>query len=219
MGVTVTVTSWPVPPRSGSHCRRRAGSGGRRRKGNHADESLSTVRWRCDCEAVVAASSRSHHDATRHVLVAKFHHIGGCSRVVEATGGRSTLGTRGIPREVVAFIHDHLSSVAQLDVLLLLHGEPERQWTAADVAGALRIDVAWARSELEGLDNRGLLRVDAETAYRYSPATPQLSSAVDGLARSYSTHRVSVVTTIFSRPSDSIGSFADAFKLRRTDDG
>lgn len=131
------------------------------------------------------------------------------------------MGPRGIPRDVQRFISDHLSSVAQLEVLLTMHRDPGTPRTPRDVAESLRIDPGWAASEMQGLRDRGLLvEVDEpDGAYCFSPRSEELETAVDGLAKAFSTHRVSVITMIFSKPSDAVDSFADAFKLRRDDHG
>lgn len=126
---------------------------------------------------------------------------------------------RGIPSKVQQFIRDHLTSVAQLEILLLMHGDPDLERTPGEVAERLRIDSSWAGSELRGLEQKGVLRSTGEDAYCFDPASPEKREAVDGLAKAFATHRVSVITLIFSTPSDSIGSFADAFKLRSDDDG
>lgn len=127
---------------------------------------------------------------------------------------------RGIPRHVEVFIGEHLTSVAQLEILLLLRGQGERAFSAHDVAEALRIDPGWAAGELERLRTRGLFaKSESETGYCYTPATQELATAVDDLAKTFATHRVAVITMIFAAPSDSVGSFADAFKLRRDKDG
>ena len=126
---------------------------------------------------------------------------------------------RGIPRDVESFIHEQLTSVAQLEILLLLHADPEKQLTPSEVAEQLRIDPVWAASELDRLRGAGVLDTADHGAYCYAPRTPELAGAIDGLAKAFSTHRVSVITMIFATPSDSVGSFADAFKLKRDDDG
>ena len=126
---------------------------------------------------------------------------------------------RGIPRDVEAFIAAHLQSVAQLEILLLLHSQPGRPLTAQQVGETLRIDPQWAATELERLRQRGLFTAEEECSFCYAPVARELRDAVDGLAKSFSTHRVSVITLIFSTPSDSVGSFADAFKIRRDKDG
>jgi hypothetical protein len=126
---------------------------------------------------------------------------------------------RGIPRHVRAFIDEHLRSVAQLEILLLLHDAPEADFRADVVAQTLRIDPSWAGDELAGLARAGLLTQSNDT-YRYAPRSDTLSTAVDGLSKYFTTHRVAVITQLFSAPSEGIGSFADAFKLRKEgDDG
>ena len=127
---------------------------------------------------------------------------------------------RGIPREVQAFIRSHLTSVAQLEILLLLHAARGRPHTADDVAESLRIDPVWAGSEMQRLHSSGLFDLaDDGGTYCYRPVSSALDSAVGGLAQAFSTHRVSVITLIFSTPSDSVSSFADAFNLKRDNDG
>ena len=130
------------------------------------------------------------------------------------------MNQRGIPREVQAFIRTHLSSVAQLEILLLLHSSPGTPHAPEDVAETLRIDPVWASAEMQRLNSSGLFEPsDDGASYCYHPATSALDGAVAGLAKAFSTHRVSVITLIFSTPSDSVGSFADAFKLKRDDHG
>lgn len=126
---------------------------------------------------------------------------------------------RGIPPDVQAFIREHLSSVAQLELLLLLQGRPERPFTTDEAAQALRIDPSWAAAEIQRLRERGLFVEIAPGAFCYEPPDDKLTRTVEALAKSFTTHRVSVITLIFSTPSDNVGSFADAFKLRSDDDG
>jgi hypothetical protein len=123
----------------------------------------------------------------------------------------------GISQEVKALIAERIDSVVQLEVLLLLHGAPQKEWTAAAVAQELRIEGSWAEDQLNELTNRGLLAQVGHTppAYRYSPRTADLATAVDGLKEAYADRRVTVISLIFSKPVDKLRSFADAFRLRR----
>jgi hypothetical protein len=126
----------------------------------------------------------------------------------------------GIPTDVARFIAENIHSVEQLEVLLLLRGAATQAWSAAGVARELRIAEASASDRLEDLRARGLLaRSDeAEATYRFAPADASKSRLVDALAETYATRRVSVITLIFSKPSDPVRLFADAFKIRRSDD-
>lgn len=54
-------------------------------------------------------------------------------------------------RAVLEFIREHVSSVIELEVLLLLDKQPARGWTAKEVARELRITAEWAQSDLAKL--------------------------------------------------------------------
>lgn len=123
----------------------------------------------------------------------------------------------GISPEVRAFIAGQIESVVQLEMLLLLHTDPLRAWSADELAKELRIEPAWAGAQLLLLAQRGLLSVaDSNGAsYRYGPNTPELAQAVDGLAKAYTDRRVTVISLIYSKPVDTLKTFADAFRLRK----
>lgn len=127
-----------------------------------------------------------------------------------------------IPKDVKRLIGDHIESVVQLEILLLLYANAGREFTAADVGRELRIEPAWVITQLANLCGRGILcEVDARAhRYRYKPTSAQLDAAVAGLARAYADRRVTVVGLIYAKPPDQIRSFADAFRLRKErDDG
>lgn len=121
-----------------------------------------------------------------------------------------------IPEEVRRFLANHVNSVEQLEVLLLLRRTADRDWTAAQVADELRIDRASARRRLYDLHRAGLVGLytsGTEGRFRYDPSDAH-AEAVDRLADIYVTHRVAVITFIISKPLDEIRSFADAFRIR-----
>ncbi len=126
----------------------------------------------------------------------------------------------GLPDEVRRLIVDHIESVEQLEILLLLYQQQGRTWTADEVARELRVAASSAGERLEELQRDAILsRVDGEPGrYRYVPASSKLDEAVGGLATAYSERRVTVINLIFSKPVDKIRTFADAFRLRRDDD-
>jgi hypothetical protein len=123
-----------------------------------------------------------------------------------------------ISNEVKQFISVHIQSAAELEILLLLHSERTRGWTAADVAGKLAISTEWAADQLSDLNKRGLLSVNSEFKYKFDPRKVEINSLVDQLAVNYAKSRVSVISLIFSKPSGKIRILADAFKLRADDD-
>ena len=129
------------------------------------------------------------------------------------------MNPQGLSPEVTAFIADYIESVVQLEVLLLLQASPAREHAAADLGKQLAVDPAWADAQLSNLADRGLLSRTAPPSpqYRYNPKSQELDHAVQGLARAYADRRVSVISAIFSKPSEQLRSFADAFKIRRDD--
>lgn len=122
-----------------------------------------------------------------------------------------------LPSEVRAFIVRHLTSGAQLQVLLLVHRHPDRSWSAADVGRELRIDLEQAAWGLSRLAADGLLTGDDEVGYRFEPRVRRQAHAVDTLAALYPAYRVAIISLIFSKPSGAMSDFSDAFRLREDD--
>ena len=120
-------------------------------------------------------------------------------------------------KETRSFVSEYLTSAEQLEVLLLLHAEPERSFTAAEVSQRVYTVPAAALLRLDELATAGLLTSDGagDPRYRYAPASPALGSRVDALARAYRADRVAVVRLIYDVPRDPVRSFADAFRLRK----
>jgi hypothetical protein len=120
----------------------------------------------------------------------------------------------GVSAPVREFVARHIESVAQLEVLLLLRAAGDKEWAPQEVAAALVIQSeAVAASWLEDLTRRGLAR-EKNGSYRYDPPS-ETRSTLDDLAESYAKYRVTLIALIFSKPSDRISHFSDAFRIRR----
>ena len=127
------------------------------------------------------------------------------------------MGRDAIPEDVRSFIAEHVRSVIALELFLLLHADPSREWTAAELARELRAEPAWAERELQSLVARGLVApsdVDP-SRFRYAPRRAELDVAAGKLAAAYPEWRYSIIQILYSAPSEPIQSFADAFKLRK----
>jgi predicted ArsR family transcriptional regulator len=100
-----------------------------------------------------------------------------------------------LPEDVKQFICAAITSVDQLEVLLLLREDPAKEWSPADVSQALYTQPEAAAMRLADLRARGLVaaRADGGPLYRYRPATAELQRAVDRLAEVYRRRRVSVI--------------------------
>lgn len=69
---------------------------------------------------------------------------------------------------------------------------------------------------LTDLGGRGFLE-ETSDGYVYKP-TPALAKGVDAVADAYGSYRVAIINLIFSKPSEGVQSFADAFRVRRDED-
>ncbi|HEX3358034.1 MAG TPA: hypothetical protein VHS31_13765 [Tepidisphaeraceae bacterium] len=121
-----------------------------------------------------------------------------------------------IPPNLKSFIAEHIRSVVELEALLLMHQDSNRQWTSAELGRTLCVDPTWAESELSDLTRRGLAtKMPADPpAYRFNTQTPYLAT-VRLLEQFYRERRVSIIQQIFAKPSEPIQSFADAFRFRK----
>lgn len=126
--------------------------------------------------------------------------------------------TDALDSRVERLLIDHVDSIAQLELLLLLHGRPAEGLTAAAVARELGMAPAWTATELANLASRGFLRTagsDTAPTFRFAPEQGELAEAVDAVARAYRERRLTVVERIANKPSRHILGFADAFRLRK----
>lgn len=123
-----------------------------------------------------------------------------------------------IPEAVRALLAERVASISELETLLLLYRTAPAEWDARRVASELRIERAGAEQHLAALAARALLALrqekDAGEHYRYAPASEGLDRAVGELASAYEKRRVSVVQMLYSKPTDGVRHFAEAFRLR-----
>jgi len=122
-----------------------------------------------------------------------------------------------LPERVKSFVAGYIDSAVQLELLLLLHRTRPARWEAAGISTELKIEAGWAASQMAGLCAQGLLRCNDDPApvYEYGPETPDLDADVAALAAAYADRRVSVISLIYSKPTDNLRAFADAFRLRK----
>jgi hypothetical protein len=123
---------------------------------------------------------------------------------------------REFSSEFQTFINKNINSVEQIEVLLILHANPERVWTIDEISAIMRSSPNSIRSRLEGLAARKLSVAVPNAGYRYA-ASGRLHGMVEQLAEEYGQRRFSVIELVFSRP-DAARTFADAFRLREEDE-
>lgn len=116
--------------------------------------------------------------------------------------------------ELKEFIAEHIHSIAQLEILLMLRSEPQRCWTIDEVTQKLYLQREMTAQLLAEIAQRGL-SVRTETGFRYRPNSDTDRTTIDDLAHIYHERRVAVIAEIFSKPQDSLRAFSDAFRLRK----
>jgi hypothetical protein len=123
-------------------------------------------------------------------------------------------------------VQEHIRSIGELEVLLLLHRTSERWWTADEVNSELRTSLQSAIQYLERLLGSGLLEEGARAgrrAFRFIAADTATSRTVMDLAESFRYAMAAIVDLVYARRSSSIHEFAEAFRLtpkkRKPDDG
>jgi hypothetical protein len=125
-----------------------------------------------------------------------------------------------IPVNVATFVKENIDSVEQLEILLLLRSNPEKQWTPEDVSRVLSTSPQSAAARLAEFHSRGLLGLTAsqKRQYHYLPRSPELDKTIGELAEAFTRYRVRVINLIFSKPIGKIRTFEDPFKVRNEEE-
>jgi hypothetical protein len=113
-------------------------------------------------------------------------------------------------------LQQRLTSVDQIEIVLLLMRDPARAWTAPEVAAALGTAQESAAMRLFLLASTGLIVFEAAgmPKYRYAVGDAATEALLSELARLYESDRA-VVAALVGAPPDPLRSFADAFKLKK----
>jgi predicted ArsR family transcriptional regulator len=119
----------------------------------------------------------------------------------------------GIPERVRDLITRQISSVEQVELLLLLRRLEGQELSAEDASAHLRTTSHSSRIRLDELVRTGLVSVSGGR-YRYA-AADATDETVAELERYYATHRTRMISLIFHSPSEAVRDFADSFRLRR----
>lgn len=122
-----------------------------------------------------------------------------------------------VPEDARRLLASRITSVEQLEILLLMRREPSRAWTPAAIAEELRTSETSAVKRLSDLKREELVEPvpNSPEAFRYAPRGEWLRCAVDSLAALYAESPYRVIDLIFSKPIDDLRVYADAFRYRK----
>lgn len=110
------------------------------------------------------------------------------------------------------FITAACRSIWSLELLLLVRGRPDHDWSHDELIGALRASEQVLAGSVGDLVAAGLLRAEGG-AIRYAPASPLLARTVDEVAQFY-TSRPAKVRRLIVGGGDQLSRFAEAFRFR-----
>jgi DNA-binding IclR family transcriptional regulator len=115
---------------------------------------------------------------------------------------------------VLSFVDRHIESLEHLEILLLLAAQ-DRSWSALEIFQKIQSSQASVEQRLQALVAAGLLTKDERGLFRFAPKDEQTRQLVKDLADAYRTRRVRIIEAIYTRKTDAVQSFADAFKFRK----
>jgi hypothetical protein len=126
-----------------------------------------------------------------------------------------------LPDDVYRFLQEHIRSIEQLEILLLLRDGAQRTWTPADVYQIVQSSERSVTDTLEALCRQGLIQKieQPRLAYQFQPKDDSLKETVARVAELYSERRVRVVQAIYSDRTSAADEFAKAFRLRKDGNG
>lgn len=121
----------------------------------------------------------------------------------------------GLPDDLSRFLHQHIDSVEELEVLLLARMWPGRSWSASDMARELYSHPSSISQRFQHLLAGGLFREGAPGFVQYAPRAAELDAVVARLAVTYRERRVAVISLIATKPLANVKAFSDAFRIRK----
>lgn len=122
-----------------------------------------------------------------------------------------------LPRDVRDFLHEHIFSASQLEVLLLLREDAAQKVTLAELSRRTALPQSSLGPWLDAFVSRGLLARESDT-YWFAPVDPAVEAALASVADTWARRKTTVTRYIYASTQDPLVRFADAFRLRRPDD-
>jgi hypothetical protein len=124
-----------------------------------------------------------------------------------------------LPASLRAFLYSCIDSIEQLELLMLLKDSREGR-TARELAQEVGIPDGRARAYLQALAARGLahVAVSQENRYSFRPASEALAGYCNELSNHLRDRRSDVLRFVSTLPPPAVRSFANAFKLRESED-
>jgi hypothetical protein len=119
--------------------------------------------------------------------------------------------------DILRFVAASFPSVWALELLLALKREP-RRWPREELVSTLRASDLVVGKAIDALVAAGLISIEGGGAV-YLPVNSDVGDCVEHVERLYRSRPNRVRRAIIAATASSATAFADAFKLRRSEDG
>jgi hypothetical protein len=122
--------------------------------------------------------------------------------------------------ELQRFLFEHVESYEELELVVLLRRERERDWSPEQAAAELRLSASACLMGLEGLEQRGIVaRGPLRGTFRYAPCSMELAARLAQLDEYYRSQRLAVVMLMSVNAIErlrvaTLHRFADTLRLR-----
>ena len=119
--------------------------------------------------------------------------------------------------EVVAFVTDHVRTLAELQLLMAIIQSGDRWWDADSAARESGLSVGDARRALDYFGAHNLLdiRITGDVRYQYNPGTRELRESGDACVAAFRVRPLDLAQLVTGPSAAGVRDFADAFRLRR----
>jgi hypothetical protein len=120
---------------------------------------------------------------------------------------------------VVAFVTEHVRTLAELQLLIAIIQSGDRWWDAGAAARESGLSLSEASRALDFFGARNLLdiRITGDIRYQYRPGTPELRERAEACAAAFRARPLDLARLVTGRSPSSVRDFADAFRLRKTE--
>lgn len=119
-----------------------------------------------------------------------------------------------IDPKVREFIEQHVDSVEKLEILALLLETTPRAWTPAEVNARLHSSQSSIERRLHDLCEKGFISC-SNGLYGFPGVLLEQQELVADVIKTYKLKRIRVIEMIFSRPTQKLRTFSDAFRIRK----
>lgn len=118
--------------------------------------------------------------------------------------------------DLTDMVESSFGSVWALELLLVLHRQPERVWSADELVGELRSSEVVVAQSIASLIAGGLILVETGGGVRYGPASREQDRLVGELEEEYRKKPTAIRRLIIQNPAEKLKTFAEAFMLKKS---